>query len=192
MNPSIINYFDIPIYQNQIDNLDNVQEELSKAVANTEFSQVPNWNSHHLSNTNFDIDWLEEHHCSLLKEQIDINVKQYLQILHVLATRPYKYKSSWCTKTLNKEYAHLHHHGSSDMSGVYYFQTSGDDGNLYFESPMSNYYSWFLPHIQAQHHIAPSIGQLVLFPGWLRHGVRTNTTNSERMSISFNLIFERD
>jgi hypothetical protein len=32
---------------------------------------------------------------------------------------------------------------------------------------------------------------LLMFPGWLRHGVRTYLGNGERMSIAINLIMTR-
>jgi ectoine hydroxylase-related dioxygenase (phytanoyl-CoA dioxygenase family) len=31
---------------------------------------------------------------------------------------------------------------------------------------------------------------LLLFPGWLEHGVATNETTSDRVSISFNINFK--
>lgn len=34
-------------------------------------------------------------------------------------------------------------------------------------------------------------GLLLLFPAWLHHSVTGNTGESERVSISFNIMFER-
>ena len=31
----------------------------------------------------------------------------------------------------------------------------------------------------------------MMFPGWLKHGVYTNTTDNTRISISFNIEFDR-
>jgi ectoine hydroxylase-related dioxygenase (phytanoyl-CoA dioxygenase family) len=35
--------------------------------------------------------------------------------------------------------------------------------------------------------IMPSVGKLVLFEPWMRHGVRENRSNTNRLSLAFNL-----
>lgn len=35
--------------------------------------------------------------------------------------------------------------------------------------------------------ISPVDGMFILFPDWLEHGVSTQTTDGERISISFNI-----
>jgi len=76
---------------------------------------------------------------------------------------------------------------------VYYVKTDGSDGNLYFPNPMkamANSYCFrhFYPE-WAQ--VKPKVGTLVLFPGWLEHGVLSNCTDNERVSVSFNLLVDR-
>ncbi len=34
--------------------------------------------------------------------------------------------------------------------------------------------------------VAPEAGKLLMFPSWLEHGVPQNTTDEERISMSFN------
>ena len=36
----------------------------------------------------------------------------------------------------------------------------------------------------------PKEGKILLFPGWLEHGVKTNLTDNVRMSLSFNVYFK--
>jgi uncharacterized protein (TIGR02466 family) len=48
---------------------------------------------------------------------------------------------------------------------------------------------WPVP--QHEMFIRPATGMLLMFPGWLRHGVRTYLGNGERMSIAINLIVTR-
>jgi uncharacterized protein (TIGR02466 family) len=92
--------------------------------------------------------------------------------------------------TLNElgSYAVMHDHGSSDISGVYYYKTNEQDGNLFFQTPnkllSSNFLFKSIPSIVEY---TPKVGKIVLFPGWLNHGVHTNTTDNERVSISFNI-----
>mgnify|MGYP001483711027 FL=1 len=43
-----------------------------------------------------------------------------------------------------------------------------------------------------QHDIEPSEAGLVLFPGWLTHGVRVHKGVEPRISLSFNIEFNTD
>ena len=40
--------------------------------------------------------------------------------------------------------------------------------------------------------IEPTAGMLILFPGWLEHGVETQLSDHKRVSVSFNLGFIRN
>ena len=100
-------------------------------------------------------------------------------------------RKSWINQFREGSYAHCHHHSTADISGVYYYQTSGDDGSLYFESPVAEAGctpAWI--QLNERFNIPPRVGLMVLFPGWLRHGVSTNRTNSTRISISWNVNFK--
>ena len=48
------------------------------------------------------------------------------------------------------------------------------------------------PHTHATMSYPPKEGRLVLFPSWVSHGVRENHTDEDRISISFNLIPNRN
>ena len=85
-------------------------------------------------------------------------------------------------------YAHIHKHGFSDISGVYYYRTNGSDGDIFFETPVTETgCSKFWSNHSLTFNIAPEKGLIILFPGWLSHGVRTNTTDNQRISLSFNI-----
>ena len=34
-------------------------------------------------------------------------------------------------------------------------------------------------------------GGLILFPGWLKHGINMNNSDEERISVSFDITFNR-
>ena len=36
----------------------------------------------------------------------------------------------------------------------------------------------------------PEVGKILLFPGWLKHGINTNNTDNIRISLSFNICFK--
>ena len=79
-------------------------------------------------------------------------------------------------------YAHIHDHIQTDIAGVYYFQLAEDDkdqAELFFVSP--------LPNDSSYQSVKAKQGELLLFPGWLKHGVTTHMSSDDRVSFSFNL-----
>lgn len=88
---------------------------------------------------------------------------------------------------------HVHPH--SFMSGVYYVQTPNDCGNIYFENTHPVNYDWqdfkfkdFSNNVNAGDtwEFEPKENDLYIFPSWAKHGVNANTSNTDRISISFN------
>ena len=83
-------------------------------------------------------------------------------------------------------------HGYSDISGVYYINTNGEDGNLQFDNINSSMSGNFIMGALRSKEVAPLMnGLLMLWPGPLKHGTQTNNTDSERMSLSFNINIAR-
>jgi uncharacterized protein (TIGR02466 family) len=145
-------------------------------------------NTHQISNK-FNDNILEKLNMDIMLKTIDENVKNYCKELNY----PYrKYKlQSWFTLNLNGDYSQKHHHGNQDISGCYYYQTNGEDGEILFINPVEelslndlyrNYtnFSWY--HI-------PQVGKLMLFPSFMEHCVNRNVTDSHRISMSFNVKF---
>ena len=96
--------------------------------------------------------------------------------------------NSWITKTQKNEYAHIHTHQGSHISGAYYIKTNGEDGNLYFPNIHRGWAS--NPIIGCSTHLTEApleTGILVLFPADLSHGVNENRTDDIRYSLSFNI-----
>ena len=76
--------------------------------------------------------------------------------------------------------AHIHLH--EGISGVYYLQTNGQDGNLKLHAP----YQQLDRNFDAVAY-TPQVGKLILFPAWVMHSVMVNKTDHRRISISFNV-----
>ena len=141
-----------------------------------------------VSNKSFDEHLLLKHNCTTFLKYLDDHVKSYLAGIGVNNPK-YTVASSWMTLSLKHSYAHAHEHSPFDISGVYYYQTNGNDGNLFFKNPTPLATSFFFSHIQNSVYRKPEVGHITLWPSWLSHGVETNLTDSERVSISFNLLF---
>ena len=89
-------------------------------------------------------------------------------------------------------YAHIHSHGEADLAGVYYYNTgmSDNDSSFFFCTPAVGSEAsifWGEQRIAMR----PEEGTILLFPGWLRHGVTMNETEDDRVSISFNIVFDK-
>jgi uncharacterized protein (TIGR02466 family) len=92
-----------------------------------------------------------------------------------------------------------HAHPGVLWAAVYYVATGepGQGGELYLEDPRFPLPQMTWPGFRAigadgapqdpEHRIAPKRGDLMLFPAWMRHGVRPYLGGGERISIAMNL-----
>jgi len=107
------------------------------------------------------------------------------------AMRPYQLHG-WFTRNSPGDYLQLHHHNDIDVAGTVYIQTAPDCGDFYFESPVTVApHSMVFAHLHNRIYITPEEGQIVLFPGWIQHGVLRNNSTVTRLGLSFNISFER-
>lgn len=88
-----------------------------------------------------------------------------------------------------------HIHTNSFISGTVYIQTNEETGNIYFENPNPVGYDWKQKYFnEPDSHMdcndtwdfVPENNAIYLFPSWAKHGVNTNMSNMNRVSISFN------
>ena len=90
-----------------------------------------------------------------------------------------------------------HAHPGVLWAAVYYVATPGEGGELYLEDPRFPLPQMTLPGFRVlgldgqpqpvEHRIAPKRGDLVLFPAWIRHGVRPHQGQGDRISIAMNI-----
>jgi uncharacterized protein (TIGR02466 family) len=95
----------------------------------------------------------------------------------------------------NYNNVHIHHHAT--MSGVFYVQCNKDSGRIEFYRNFSDLYiiesygdiekSTHLSHSVAGYD--PEPGLLLLFPAHIPHGVKPNMSDTDRISIAFNIGF---
>ena len=125
-------------------------------------------------------------------EQCVIN---YAQELGMQAMIPFAITESWFTKTSKGQHAPMHSHGNSDISGVYYLQTNGNDGALVLKNPMTctnNNIIMFLSNMKwGQKRMPLKEGLLLLWPAFLEHGTFVNETPEDRISFSFNITLSK-
>lgn len=184
--------FPIPTFVSIIDGdqLDAVQKEFQEKIQSVEFHGSPEgWGQiFSVSDPTFDGDIISQIGLVELEKLINDNLVHYLKILQVQQT---KYnRQSWMTQSKKGEFSHVHGHGSSHISGVYYYQTNEKDGDFFFNNP--NLALMTSRAFQKTNHTwihTPQVGKMIMWPGWLQHGVRMNETDHTRHSLAFNVIF---
>jgi len=122
----------------------------------------------------------------------------------VLAPYLYQYFPTHCNIDLINSWLNLynsghtqepHHHVNFpdfiNFSGVIFIQyKKGEDANFYFENLNLEHTVLGYTHIFEQDQIlTPDIteGDLLLFPSFVRHGVKTQRFDNNRLTLSFNL-----
>ena len=171
--------FPTKIYEGKVSNYDTIQDEFYAIEMGLNWHNL--WDTHLISDPNFQEKILPPSFTKELRNHI----------WNYTGSEGWYQQASWMARLEPGHYAAAHHHGHSDLSGVYYYKTTGDDGDLYFQTPnlASTTSIWSTqPHTIS---MPPEQGKLILFPGYLMHGIRTNVTEHTRVSVSFNIRFDR-
>lgn len=188
-----------PLYSAILDDeeIKSVQEEFQNIHKDIKFVDAPEkWGkTHELSDSEnknqiFLQDAISKFYLVNFQKVLQEHIKNYCRDLGLLTKNSYE-RTSWFTRFQNGDYGPAHIHGESDISGCYYYQTNGEDGNIYFSCP-NPYYGVSGPYANFDEKYAhkPQVGKLLLFPGWLQHGITRNVTDSKRISLSFNIKFK--
>jgi uncharacterized protein (TIGR02466 family) len=84
----------------------------------------------------------------------------------------------------------MHNHGLAGLSAVLYLNASSNQGNIVFESPFELVLGQ-IPYLHTRKNLTQEVdistGDLVIFPGWLKHKVKPNLTNTPRIAFVMNL-----
>lgn len=121
----------------------------------------------------------------LLRERIQQevnNLSNHLGVKRVTVT------SSWVNYQYPGSILREHIHQNSSISGALFLKCDDKSSKLYFENP--NPFKEMLTlsgPMQTMKPVTPSVGRIVIFPSWLRHGSNgTQNGSDERVILSFN------
>ena len=190
-------WFPTPIYYNYVDDVDEVQKELYEIMKNISFHKTrrSSWdkNSATFSDEyNEGESFLKKYNPSLFLNELQKNISLYFRDLDFCPIRhnvDIIIKDSWLTRTQKNEYHHRHLHSCSEISGVYYIKTNGNDGNISFSIPTLAFYpSRCFGNCVNPISYKPEVGKLLLWPSLIEHGVVSNQTDDDRISLSFNIV----
>jgi len=129
-----------------------------------------------------------------IRSVIEEHLAQYIRtVFNTSSQVQLQITQSWLTLAGKGQSHHVHTHPNSVVSGVLYINLAPVDGisfyrnedNIWYEllKQQDNYYN------AHQYFVQTAVGDLLLFPSNVRHGVRPVTENVERVSLSFNTFF---
>jgi len=179
---------------------DFANEELKNAIKQEFFksekeivTKIQNmvWGDNVASTFNTTKNILDEYQLSNLKNYILFVANEFNKNLY-----PNKniitINNCWVNYNIKHQYQNKHNHLPYDISGVYYIQTNGKDGDLIFSNlnPNTHILKNTSVFTCSEVSYAPEEGKIIMFPSWVEHSVRANMTDSTRISVSFNLKVE--
>jgi uncharacterized protein (TIGR02466 family) len=101
----------------------------------------------------------------------------------------------WATILARGANHKVHDHPNNFLSGVYYVRTRAGADTINFHDPRNQTGIIRPPVVELTAENTDQVvvrvknGTLLVFPSWLRHSVDANTSDEERISISFNVMF---
>jgi len=97
----------------------------------------------------------------------------------------------WANKTPKGGYIDSHLHGNMPFTAVMYIDASPEQGNLFLENPLETVLMTqpISPNIKYPigQEISVRSGDLIMFPGYLRHSVKANLSETPRLILGFNI-----
>jgi hypothetical protein len=102
----------------------------------------------------------------------------------------YKILNSWINLHVPGGSTPLHHHGPSVVAISTYLHQPENSGYIEFKNPLE-YHNTCYPYpiddeISNWKEIKTKTGDVVMFPGWLRHRTQTNRSNEDRWVLTTN------
>lgn len=103
---------------------------------------------------------------------------------------PFVYQM-WANSTPRGGWVENHLHGNMPFTAVLYVDASPEQGNIVLENPLDTVLMTqpIGPNVQypMRHELTVNTGDLVIFPGYLKHSVKQNTTDRTRLIVAFNI-----
>jgi len=129
---------------------------------------------------------------TFLKEHLNI----YWQELNYDIARNPVIHEMWANRYQQGSFIDMHNHSPITITCSFYLQKSTNSGNIVFENPLEtvlkhqpinhqdldNYGKWF------QTEVAVDEGDLVMFPGYLKHKTTPNLDSTDRIIIGANVV----
>jgi uncharacterized protein (TIGR02466 family) len=120
---------------------------------------------------------------------VELEIQQYCKSVEWKYT-DHSYLHSWINVASTNTSQEWHTHANSTISGVYYHNTTMEQGGIIFKNPNPYIHMNLFPGLDshpAGMHFIPEPNTLFLFPSWMEHKTEKNRSNRNRTSIAFNV-----
>lgn len=192
----IINLFSLPIYKvNILDQIDinslekSLQDELSQSSPKISNLEINGGVSTYTTNCNLHL----KEYSKTISNIVLQHARMYWKILDVDPRLEPKIDQCWSNVHYNGSLTIEHSHSLYPIVATLYIKAEKNSGNLVLINPME----YSLTHIpygvpiesKTETSIKVSTGDLILFPGWVRHKTEENSSNSPRIVMSYNISY---
>jgi len=191
----IHNLFSTPIYKiNVLENLkntDSIKEIVLKNLNGSSsylssLEKNGGLSTYEVNNQLHTIDDMKE-----LSNLVLFHSKMYWKILDIDERLSPRIDQCWSNIHYSKSFTLQHSHSLMPMVGTFYLKAEKDSGDLILTNPAE----YSITNIPFSKNIEQKIetslkiktGDLIFFPGYVRHKTGENFSNSERIVISFNI-----
>jgi|TARA_B100001094_G_scaffold178403_1_gene172429 uncharacterized protein (TIGR02466 family) len=96
---------------------------------------------------------------------------------------------SWFNRHYKTGYTEEHCHNFSTFVASCYLKCPPNSGNIVFRNPLEYHYTNFpiVNETQTLQEVQCNTGDVIIFPSWLKHFVRENKTDQERIVMTINI-----
>lgn len=185
MQHELINLFAVPVYKASLGrNFEQTELDYINAQLQVPVQAISNYSSQNKS-------VLNDPAMNALRQFAQTHLNKYFETVYDTENDArLVITQSWLSLTGKGGAHHTHSHPNSIASGVIYINLAANDGiNFYRDEDRQwfelkprkrNYYNAFSYFVEA------SIGDIIIFPSHIKHGVRTVESDIHRVSLAFN------
>lgn len=199
----IVNIFPVTILDATLDSSDNINKMLiPKLYELFDTTDSKRMLSHNWKNFVLSADRSKSGYSSFNDSDlaVDPNFKFFFDKLSTLIseflaqlgyTGKWKFENAWSNIYPTDAFVPLHDHRGLHWSGVYYVQAEEHCGDLILVDPkeyaLANEPENTMYRGNNDFRVEPTPGKVLIFPGYLKHETAPNTSNTDRIIISFNI-----
>lgn len=135
---------------------------------------------------------------SNIRKQVQFHVNRFVfDIIGVEKTHEWEITTSWVNKSAPGDFHSVHWHSNSLISGTFYLNADPDTGAIVFHKDRGFKNLWgdticidfdhLTDYSTTASAFLPNVGDLLIFPSNLNHGVLENRSSIDRYSLAFNV-----
>jgi len=189
--------FPVTIYETTFDGFNNIQQDIIEKLRPLFDKNIASGNEYYDKDgepifVRTDPNLQNKEELRVISDFIEKHAKIYWKELGLSEKIDPYLMQLWANDVPPGGFTPAHTHIPVPLGGVFYVEADEDMGNLFLEDPLETtrgqmpYDHAFRPYLPVEE-IKVETGKLIMFPGWLRHHVRSNMSKNNRLIIGFNI-----